>query len=120
MRFDYAAGILLLTLPTMVYTLQPPLERVSQPAGSSLSLNPSTPSLNTSTNSLPPIHCDGPKYGTRLNVASCRSALGYLPKSVRTDQLSFGNRLWGKWDIVVPNRYLSCMLLSFPILNHIG
>ena len=114
MRFNCAVGILL-SIPTPIFTLQPPLTNVRPVVGSLLPPNSSTPSFNTSANNLPPIYCDGAKYGVNLDVGSCLDALNYLPYSRKTGALSFGPRAWGRWDVVAPSRYLSCQSPSLAI-----
>ena len=110
MRFKSVIGSAFLTSATTVFMLKLPVTIKLPATGPYLTYNESASSFNTSSNSFPPIHCDGSRFGINLRVDSCKDALRYLPKASSTESLVFGNRQWGSYDVVVPNRYLSCKL----------
>ena len=109
MRFESVVASTFLTFATSVFMLKLPIATTPSVAGALLSHNTSASSFNTSANSFPPIHCDGSRFGINLKVDSCIEALKHLPKASGTDLLTFGYRQWGNYDVVVPNRFLSCM-----------
>ena len=53
------------------------------------------------------LHCDGRKYGTDLNIASCTEALDQIDASSTVDQ-TYGPRFRGPYDVKLPKRYISC------------
>lgn len=112
MRFQRLFGSSFLVLPTAVFMLNLPLNISPSVAPSWPSLNSPASLLYASANGLLPIRCNGSEFGHNLNLDSCRNALSYLPRPSSAETLSFGPRLRGGSNVVVPNRYLSCMLPS--------
>lgn len=80
------------------------------------SSNLSLPSYDTaityrnSTLSLPTVLCDGETYKSNLLSASCLDAFHTIPSNV--EELSFGDREDGDFDVPLPYRWVSCECLD--------
>ena len=51
--------------------------------------------------------CNGRRYSTNLNRASCMDALSQIDGSSTTEQ-TYGPRFQGPFDVKLPKRYASC------------
>ena len=72
----------------------------------SLLSNPYSPNLTTVT-----IQCDGATYGDDLNLNSCVDAFEQIPHYV--NELTWGPRTQGQWNVNLPWRIYSCMYDHF-------
>lgn len=52
-------------------------------------------------------NCDGSKYRSNLNLASCKDAVDRIPAS--SGHESYALRGIGQYDVALPSRYISCM-----------